>query len=51
MEFMPIIKGTPKLMDERIFRDEPMGLSGKKNLSVSLSRLPEAPQKDVGSAM
>ncbi len=26
MDFKPIIKGAPKLMDERIFRDEPMGL-------------------------
>ena len=51
MDFMPIINGTPKLMDERIFRDEPMGLSGKKNISASPSRLPEAPQHAVGSAM
>ena len=27
MEFKPIIKGTPKLMDARIFTDKPMGLS------------------------
>ncbi len=27
MAFRPIIKGTPRLMDERIFRLEPMGLS------------------------
>ena len=26
MEFRPIINGTPKLMDEAIFRDKPMGL-------------------------
>lgn len=26
MEFKPIINGTPKLMDERIFFDKPMGL-------------------------
>ena len=26
MEFKPIIKGTPKLMDARIFTDKPMGL-------------------------
>jgi propionate CoA-transferase len=28
MGFRPIIKGTPKLMDARIFRGEPMGLKG-----------------------
>jgi len=26
--FTPIIEGEPKLMDERIFREEPMGLKG-----------------------
>lgn len=26
MEFKPKIEGTPKLMDERIFYDKPMGL-------------------------
>lgn len=29
MEFKPIIKGTPKLMDARIFCPEPMGLARK----------------------
>ena len=26
MDFTPIIKGSPRLMDARIFRPEPMGL-------------------------
>jgi propionate CoA-transferase len=26
MEFRPVIRGEPALMDARIFRDEPMGL-------------------------
>jgi len=26
--FTPVIEGEPKLMDERIFREEPMGLKG-----------------------
>jgi propionate CoA-transferase len=30
MDFKPIIKGTPKLMDARIFHAEPMGLGKKK---------------------
>jgi propionate CoA-transferase len=29
MGFKPIIKGAPKLMDARIFRDEPMGLKNE----------------------
>jgi len=36
MEFEPIIKGTPRLMDQRIFRAEPMGLK-EDLLTVSLS--------------
>ena len=29
MDFRPIIKGEPKLMDARIFRDEPMNIRGQ----------------------
>lgn len=29
LEFTPIIRGAPKLMDPRIFRDGPMGLGGE----------------------
>ena len=29
MGFLPIIKGTPRLMDARIFREEPMGLKNE----------------------
>lgn len=29
MEFKPVIKGQPKLMDSRIFQDKPMGISAK----------------------
>ena len=37
MDFKPIIKGTPALMDERIFSTEPMGL--KEDLfAVSLEK-------------
>ncbi len=28
LEFKPILRGTPKLMDPRIFADKPMGLAG-----------------------
>jgi len=31
MEFKPIMKGQPKLMDSRIFTDSPMGISAKPN--------------------
>ncbi|MFZ2958167.1 MAG: acyl CoA:acetate/3-ketoacid CoA transferase [Candidatus Ozemobacteraceae bacterium] len=36
MEFKPIIHGTPRLMDSRIFKDEPMGLKDEL-LSLPLS--------------
>ncbi|MBF0500680.1 MAG: acyl CoA:acetate/3-ketoacid CoA transferase [Candidatus Riflebacteria bacterium] len=36
MEFKPIIRGTPRLMDARIFNDEPMGLK-EELLSLPLS--------------
>ena len=37
MEFAPVIKEKPRLMDERIFRDEPMGLRDEL-LRVPLER-------------
>ena len=37
MDFHPIINGSPKLMDERIFRDEPMGLR-RSLLAIALDR-------------
>lgn len=46
MDFAPIVKGTPRLMDGRIFRDEPMGLK-QTILSVSLEdRLSYDPEKN-----
>ena len=37
MDFMPIIRAEPKLMDERIYRDEPMGLR-RSLLAIALDR-------------
>ncbi len=47
MDFRPIIKDTPRLMDERIFRPEPMGL--KENLlALSLEeRLTYDPEENL----
>jgi propionate CoA-transferase len=47
MEFDPIIKGTPALMDERIFSPEPMGLKGDL-FAVSLEkRLVYDPKENI----
>jgi len=37
MDFRPVINGTPRLMDEAIFRDAPMGLR-ERLLQIPLSR-------------
>ena len=47
MEFRPVIKGTPKLMDERIFNHEPVGLR-EELLSIPLSsRLVYEPEEKL----
>ncbi|GAB6094165.1 acyl CoA:acetate/3-ketoacid CoA transferase [Desulfatiferula olefinivorans] len=47
MEFKPYIAGEPRLMDERIFRPEPMGIK-ERLLSVSLEeRLNYNPRKNM----
>jgi propionate CoA-transferase len=47
MDFEPLIKGTPRLMDERIFRPEPMGLKDDL-LTLSLEdRLTYDPQENL----
>jgi len=37
MDFRPLIRGTPRLMDAAIFRDEPMGLR-KRMLAIPMAR-------------
>ena len=37
MDFRPVIRGAPRLMDAAIFRDEPMGLR-ERMLAIPLAR-------------
>ena len=47
MDFRPIIRGEPKLMDPAIFRDEPMGLR-ERMLTLPLERrLSYDPEKNI----
>ena len=47
MDFKPIIDGTPRLMDARIFRTEPMGLKGDLLTLRLEDRLTYDPRENV----
>jgi propionate CoA-transferase len=47
MEFDPVIKGEPRLMDERIFRPEPMGLKDHLLALTLEERLTYDPEENL----
>jgi propionate CoA-transferase len=47
MDFRPVIRGAPRLMDEAVFRDGPMGLR-ERMLAIPLARrLTYAPEQNI----
>ncbi len=47
MDFRPVIRGTPRLMDEAVFRDGPMGLRDRMLAIPLAQRLTYAPEQNL----